>query len=423
MKTVVFGTLVTRVREELESRDYSDSYIASAIQEWDRLDRWCSLEQRQNFSSETAFSYLDEYLGFHILPENQSPITLRKLRQIRLLTSFLDQGDFEFRSKKVEFRFHDEISAYVPEYLDRLRKSNAHAESTIDSRRRCLRDFSNYLDAYEKSIHELDVECLELFFEVSRKSQESRNILRYELKDFLSFLFHEGHVAKNLAGYVMKGSKTPLPQKVFTTYTENEIKDILSTCERGSAIGKRDYVVLLLAAQYGLRSGDIRTLRFSQIDWKKNSIELSQQKTGACLKLPLLASVGNAIIDYWRNGRPGCCVDDTIVVSHMQGTLGRPIVSSTIHSIVTAGMKRANIPNWKKKKHGAHSLRHSLATHMLRKNISMPIISTILGHRNTETTKVYIGIDIARLRNCSLPIPSIQSSSYRKREENPNGKD
>ena len=106
----------------------------------------------------------------------------------------------------------------------------------------------------------------------------------------------------------------------------------------------------------------------------------------------------------------------------MQGTLGRPIVSSTIHSIVTAGMKRANIPNWREKKHGAHSLRHSLATNMLRKNVSMPIISTILGHRTTETTKVYIGIDIDRLRSCSLPIPPIQSEFYRKKEENSNGK-
>jgi len=75
-------------------------------------------------------------------------------------------------------------------------------------------------------------------------------------------------------------------------------------------------------------------------------------------------------------------------------------------------MRIANIPNWKNKKHGPHSLRHSLATNMLKQNISLPIISTVLGHQKTETTKVYLSVDIEKLRQCALPVPKLNSLHY-----------
>jgi len=76
-------------------------------------------------------------------------------------------------------------------------------------------------------------------------------------------------------------------------------------------------------------------------------------------------------------------------------------------------MRLANIKNWKHKKHGPHSLRHSLATNMLKKNISMPVISTVLGHQNTESTKIYLSVDTDKLRQCPLPIPALHTKHYR----------
>jgi site-specific recombinase XerD len=78
-------------------------------------------------------------------------------------------------------------------------------------------------------------------------------------------------------------------------------------------------------------------------------------------------------------------------------------------------MHQANIKNWNHKKHGAHSLRHSLASNMLKKNISMPIISTVLGHQNTASTKVYLSVDIDKLGQCPLPIPALHTNHYRIR--------
>jgi site-specific recombinase XerD len=146
----------------------------------------------------------------------------------------------------------------------------------------------------------------------------------------------------------------------------------------------------------------------NQINWEKNIISIVQHKTGVPVEFPLLASVGNAIIDYLKHGRP-VGGDDLIIVNHENTHKGQKLKSPTIHSIVSKAMSIANIANWKEKKHGPHSLRHSLATNMLKQNVAIPIISTILGHQSTESTKIYIGVDIPKLRLCSLPVPELRS--------------
>jgi site-specific recombinase XerD len=77
-------------------------------------------------------------------------------------------------------------------------------------------------------------------------------------------------------------------------------------------------------------------------------------------------------------------------------------------------MRKASITGWKEKKHGAHSLRHSLATNMLKKNVSLPVISTVLGHQTTETTKIYLKVDSNNLRSCTLKMPIISTPYFRK---------
>ena len=136
-----------------------------------------------------------------------------------------------------------------------------------------------------------------------------------------------------------------------------------------------------------------------------------QYKTGVPIEFPLLSSVGNAVIDYLKYGRP-IGGDDVIIVNHENTHKGKKLKSQTLHSIVAYAMKTANIKNWKQKKHGPHSLRHSLASNMLKQNVSIPIISAVLGHQSIETTNTYISVDLQKLRLCSLPIPKIKSSHY-----------
>jgi site-specific recombinase XerD len=204
--------------------------------------------------------------------------------------------------------------------------------------------------------------------------------------------------------------------KIPTTYTEKEIGNLLAAVNRSSAIGKRDYLILLLAAEYGWRVSDIVKFNFSQIDWDKNRISFSQSKTDAPAEYPLLSSVGNALIDYLKNGRPDTTVSE-IIVSAESSKRGQAMNKTTIHSIVTKYMNIADIKDWRLKKHGPHSLRHSLASNMLKNNVPMPVISIALKHQNTESTKIYLTVDVERLRECPLPVPVIKTTYYRGWQE------
>lgn len=299
----------------------------------------------------------------------------------------------------------------VDPFIDYCRTELRNGPETTETKKRNLMRFFRFLESEKLKLDDLNVESIDGFILSLGLGIGSMNDCRRLLVSFFTFCFDRGFMERNYAGYVATGKKEE-PEKVIDVYTEEEIGKILVSAERGSAIGKRNYVVLLLASVYGLRAGDITKLSLSNIDWKNNRIILSQSKTGEPLELPLVAAVGNAIIDYCRNGRPDGKPDTPIILSHMKSTIGAPINHSTIHSIVRDAMRNANIANWESKKHGPHSLRHSLATSLLRKNASMPIISTILGHRSTETTNAYISVDIDRLKQCAVKMPAVSSSQY-----------
>lgn len=100
-------------------------------------------------------------------------------------------------------------------------------------------------------------------------------------------------------------------------------------------------------------------------------------------------------------------------MSFQKSNYGEKMSRPNIHSIVAKYMKTANIEDWQKKKHGPHSLRHSLATNMLKRNETLPVISTVLSHQSTETTRIYLKVDSEKLKHCCLPVPELNSEHYK----------
>ncbi|MBC8554248.1 MAG: tyrosine-type recombinase/integrase, partial [Candidatus Brocadiales bacterium] len=186
-----------------------------------------------------------------------------------------------------------------------------------------------------------------------------------------------------------------------SAYNKEEVQKLLNTVDRGNPKGKRDYAILLLASRLGIRAGDICSLSFDNIKWASNEIALVQGKTHDKILLPLLPEVGSAIIDYLKYGRP-VTDSSTIFVRHICPIT--QLSAPTLHSIVHHYLRLAGINIPAGKKHGPHALRHSLASALLEKNIPLPIISEALGHKNTDTTSIYLKIDINYLRRCALDI-------------------
>jgi integrase/recombinase XerD len=405
-----FKTLVSLCEDELNSREYAAIHHSRISAEWENLDRWIESHNYTNFTEAIGFQYCDETLGTHIITDRLTHSEQLRLRAVRMLTSYQKSGDFEFRTPRIERVFHGNTGMEISLYLSYLRNVQHLSEKTIKNKELYLYDFFCYLEKQSLSLDHLCIEVMEDFFNSMGYSLASRHNCSSTLRIYFRYAHDNGITTKDNSIFILRDNYKNRC-KIPTTYDEDEIRRILASVERSSCIGKRDYLILLLAAEYGWRSSDIVNFRFNQIDWDKNVIRFNQSKTGIPVEYPLVSSVGNAIIDYLKNGRP-VTDSEEIIVSAESAKKGHPLSTPTVHSIVAKYMHKANIKDWKSKKHGPHSLRHSLATNMLKKNVTLPIISTILGHQNTESTKVYLKVDIEKLKQCPLSMPRICSKYY-----------
>jgi integrase len=210
---------------------------------------------------------------------------------------------------------------------------------------------------------------------------------------------------------IQKCSKLSKKERIPSFYTAAEVNIVENSVNRSSGVGKRNYAMLLLASRLGLRASDIANLQFSNIDWDNNVLTLVMHKTGKVIELPLLADVGNAIIDYLQHGRPQT-VSQNVFLSCKAPYV--PATKSMVCSAINNIICKSGI-DVSAKHHGPHSLRHSLASVMLEKGTTLPVISESLGHRSTETTLTYLKIDIKSLIECAIPVPPVPDAFYKQR--------
>lgn len=227
------------------------------------------------------------------------------------------------------------------------------------------------------------------------------------VKRFLHWLYENHLIQQNIAVRIPSAKIVNQPN-LPSVYSKEEISRLLASVDRGNATGKRDYLVLVLASYLGMRSSDICNLRFENIDWESSCINIVQIKTDQPLTLPLLPEVGNAIIDYLKHGRPQS--DDTHVLLNISSPFS-PMQTSMIYQVTTQAFRRAGI-DISNRRHGAHSLRHSLASRMLDGQTAMPIISEALGHTETNSTMYYLRVDITSLKSCQMETIPVNEQFY-----------
>ena len=401
--------LIKLCDQELSDREFTFNYHRQICGAWEEFVCWMSTQGRMDFNESIGYEYCNEILGSTVL-SGVDKRDQRRLRAIRMLISYQRDGDFEYRTPTISREFEGPSGKHMGEYLHYLRDVAYLSEDTITNKRHYLLNFNTYLEERRITLDHLDIDTVADFYARQNYTLASKHNSNSALKLFLQYAFDAGATTKDCSFCILPDNYRK-QRKLPTTYKEEEIRGMIGAVERASSIGKRDYLILLLASEFGWRSSDIVNFRFDQIDWDKNTISVDQHKTGVYEVYPLLSSVGNAIIDYLRNGRPKTNVSE-IVVAGECCKKGKKLSEPTIHSIVSKYMAKANISNWKEKKHGAHSLRHSLASNLLKKNVSIPIISTVLGHQSAESTKTYLSIDDLHLKQCVLPVPCLKTGFY-----------
>jgi integrase len=145
---------------------------------------------------------------------------------------------------------------------------------------------------------------------------------------------------------------------------------------------------------------DVKHLRFADIDWAGNRLSVEQGKTGARVWLPLLKDVGWAVIDYVRSGRPMCDCPE-VFVRH-NAPVGPFSDQDHLHDIIVRCARAAKVPLGPERRHGMHSLRHTLATKLMEDHTPIEQIAQILGHQSPESTGVYLKASLGLLAECAL---------------------
>jgi integrase/recombinase XerD len=204
----------------------------------------------------------------------------------------------------------------------------------------------------------------------------------------LRFLFAASKTAVNLVHAAPSSphwSQRTLPQAL----EPGELRAVLATCDRRTSVGRRDYAVLLLLSRLGLRACEVAALRLDDVDWKAGEIMI-RGKGRSLSRLPLPVDVGHAMAGYLRRARREPA---TRSVFRACRAPYRPLTSSAAIAIATTALRAAGVDRG-----GAHRLRHTAATQMLRRGASLTEIAQVLRHRHVNTTAIYAKVDRDSLR-------------------------
>lgn len=228
--------------------------------------------------------------------------------------------------------------------------------------------------------------------------QSRHSTLVSTLRSFFRFLWQAGDTHRDLAAAIPPIRRWRLVD-VPKYLQAAEVAHLLTSVDRTSARGRRNYAILLLLARLGLRAGEVVRLELQDLGWRTGELTV-RGKGSVHARLPLPRDVGAALAAYLRTDRPTCATRRVFVcLKAPHRGLGHP---ATVSTLVHCALNRAGLtpPTT-----GAHLLRHSLATALLRRGLSLGDIGEVLRHRLPQTTEIYAKVDVDRLRSLAQPWP------------------
>lgn len=392
--------IIQAVKELMQRAGYGGRTINRYNACWNSLLKYEGDDRR--FSTGRAVNFLDDVYNITAFTDLTKTDGVRA-RAIQYLCEYSQYGRFSMdrisSGKTPGFKFTE----YLEKFKEYQTTMHIISETTLKHYDNEIGRFLLYLT--QRELHSLEQLTAAIILDYCSSFASFSSAVRHNafssVRVFLRFLLKTDAVTEDLST-IVPSVPNRRDCKIPTAYSEAERESLLNIIDRASPIGQRDYAIIMVAARLGLRSSDIRFLAFSSVKWEKNTIELVMEKTKELIVLPLLNDVGEALIDYIRYGRPQCDLP-YIFVSHVSPI--RVLSATGMTAIVKKHANKAGIDCTPYGKGGSHALRSTLATHLLENEVPLPVISEILGHKDTRTTEVYLKLDIAHLRKCCLEVP------------------
>lgn len=403
-----FEELTEAASKYLENLGRSKQTISIYKWIWRRIKVFMDAKNHKNVNSEIVAAYLIETYG------DQQVSTLTK-HQKHCYRCALCLAQFAETNKMIEIINRREKIVLIGE-LGKLIERYTEHKRLLRLCDKTLRSYSWYLYRFQTYLHQSGIyspEALSPLVLVNYVSvllpdaAGAKHLALSIIRNFLSYLYSLGKTRKDLS-LVVPRHNYKKQAKLPSVYTREEVSIILGSIDRSTGAGKRDYAIIMLAVRLGLRASDISGLEFEHLLWSQNTISFQQHKTKETIRLPLTSDVGEALIDYIKYARP--ISKDTFVFlekNYPHHPIHSKRVSKTADRIILgSGVKVGD------RKHGSHALRHTMASMLLENQVSLPVISSILGHSSIQTSMCYLRIDIETLRQCAVEVPEIAGTFY-----------
>jgi integrase/recombinase XerD len=392
-RVLVSGPLagfVEAFEEELKGRGYTSRSAVGQVRQVGRLSRW--LEGEGLSAGELSRERVEEFLAFQ-----RSTGRSRSQWSRQGLVCLLDVLGVEgvLPAERLPGPFCP-TEALLGSFERHLLAERGLAAGTA---RGYVHRARRFLDGLPAGRDLAEVTAAEVTGAVLRESatgavSTTQNFVA-ALRSFLRFCFVEGLVGEDLAPAALAVTgrrRSSLPQGI----SRQDAAALLGSCDRRSALGRRDYAIILLLLRLGLRRGEVASLRLEDIDWRAGEL-LVHGKGARQDRLPLPADVGEAIAGYLQRGRPK--VERREVFVRARAPF-EPIASGTVSSTVRRACRRAGIVEV-----GSHRLRHTVACEMVAAGVPRPQIAQVLRHRSLQSTALYARVDVEQLRLLALPWP------------------
>jgi len=201
---------------------------------------------------------------------------------------------------------HEPFLDQVPAFFSYLRQERGLRDKTIEQYIHHLWAFDVYLKRIGlQDLHALSPVVVSCFLTERGPGLRPGGLHNCcsVLRVFLQYLHRTGVVARDLKPIVEAPPAyrlASLPRSI----TWDQVQHMLEVVDRRTALGRRDYAMLLLLVTYGLRAREVAALQLDDLEWRQDRLRVPERKAGHSTAYPLSPLVGSAIVDYLKQGRP-----------------------------------------------------------------------------------------------------------------------
>lgn len=391
--------LIDKTYQELLDSGLSEKTVYGANWYiWNRLVRIYG--EDEIFKEDMCFKYCKSYFGRDIFNiDNTNLLKVEKRYIVAFNNLIQSNNDIPFIKKDFHYRRDYKLDDYslglLNDYL-KYSKDNGNSERTLENKELRLRNFIIDID-FKNITKEKVVSYLS-------KRKAEQGLIAYGIdirliRRFLIFCYEQGKLDKSIIQTWPDKIVNTHDKQIPTVYSLDEISSLLISAKgfKHEDNHLRNFAILCLITYTGIRANDVANLLPSNFNWRENKITFVQQKTKKELTYPLIPQIGNPIIEY-------------IKCERKQGTYlflkknGDKLNSRIVTSIVNIYFENAPI-DIGSRHYGAHALRHSIATNLVNKGVSLFTVANTLGHSDIRSVKIYGKVDITHLRKCVLEAP------------------